>query len=243
MIRKIKQRVKKTTSMRRPQSGNGVRRNHHPSASVLAPDSRNFVHFNDRQAGKSALSLFLSELISNPRNIGAACPSSNGLANCMASFVPRAEDGYIIELGAGTGTITAAILRQGIDPKRLVVVEKSAKMAEFLKHRFPEILVIHGDAAERSYYLDSHFGAGQWHVSTIVSSLPFKSLPVSVGDAIKEQFQQVLPPRGRLIQFTYDIRPVSAHYFTNFKKKNSRIKWINIPPARVDVFLREKQKN
>ncbi len=243
MIRKIKQRVKNKALARKQQLNGTMNNSHHPSSPMSRSNGRNLVHFNNGTVGKSALSIFLSELISNPRNIGAACPSSPGLANCMASFVPRTDDGYIVELGAGTGAVTEAILRHGIDPKRLIVVEKSEKMAEFLKHRFPEILVIHGDAAELSTYLDQYLGPDHRQVSTIVSSLPFKSLPVAVGEAIKQQFQQVLPPRGRLIQFTYDIRPVSAHYFTNFKKKNSRIKWINIPPARVDVFLREKLNN
>src|SRR5882757_1586286 len=54
---------------------------------------------------------FGGELLSNPGPVGSAVPSSRFLARRMASFLPRSPKGYVVELGAGTGAITAALLR------------------------------------------------------------------------------------------------------------------------------------
>lgn len=77
--------------------------------------------------------IFVKELVANPRNIGAACPSSKKLADSIASLVSPPQDGYVVELGAGTGVVTAALLRRGISPERLIVVEKSKHLANMLK--------------------------------------------------------------------------------------------------------------
>jgi len=51
----------------------------------------------------TSLVTFGSELLNIPRPIGSAVPSSRFLARRMASYLPRAPRGYVIELGAGTG--------------------------------------------------------------------------------------------------------------------------------------------
>ena len=65
--------------------------------------------------------LFLRRWLKNPGQLGAIAPSSARLANAMARQVPRGGSGPVIELGGGTGKITAGLLRAGIDPARLVV--------------------------------------------------------------------------------------------------------------------------
>ena len=57
------------------------------------------------------------------------CPSGMPLARSMAAFAPRKGDGLVVELGAGTGTVTRQLLDAGIAPRRLVVVEQSPVMA------------------------------------------------------------------------------------------------------------------
>ena len=65
------------------------------------------------------------------------CPSGMPLARSMAAFAPRKGDGLVVELGAGTGTVTRQLLDAGIAPRRLVVVEQSPVMVSLLRERFP----------------------------------------------------------------------------------------------------------
>src|SRR3546814_14318976 len=81
-----------------------------------------------------------------PGMIGAVCSSSRYLAAEIAHMVPSG-DGLVVELGAGTGMVTQALLEHGISPRRLIIVERSEGFVAHLRHRFPEATVIHGDAA------------------------------------------------------------------------------------------------
>ena len=85
----------------------------------------------------TSLVTFGSELLNNPRPVGSAVPSSRFLARRMAGLIPRSPRGYVVELGAGTGAITAALLARGIPPERILSVERSETMVKLLKRRFP----------------------------------------------------------------------------------------------------------
>ena len=67
-------------------------------------------------AGAASLALFTREIWANPRAMGAACPSAPSLASHMASHVPLDRDGLVVELGGGTGAVTAALLKHGVPP-------------------------------------------------------------------------------------------------------------------------------
>ena len=51
---------------------------------------------------------FLRALIARPKNVGAVVPSSRALARAIARQIDPARQGPILELGPGTGVITAA---------------------------------------------------------------------------------------------------------------------------------------
>jgi phosphatidylethanolamine/phosphatidyl-N-methylethanolamine N-methyltransferase len=180
----------------------------------------------------SALMLFAREILNNPREIGAACPSSPILARAMANALPTHLNGVVIELGAGTGTITAALLARGIPSEKLLVLERSANMVKHLREKFPQLQIIEGDAAQLSAYLTKGT-----KVAAIVSGLPLRSLPVPLMKEIVKQINRLLHHDGILIQFTYDLR---GEWFEQqhkqFRRAQSTIIWRNLPPARVDVF-------
>lgn len=185
-----------------------------------------------------SLGAFVRELMMNPRAVGAAFPSSRTLARAMARCVPNCMDGIVVELGAGTGAITAALLERRIPLNRVVVIERSSKLVRLLKKRFPDLCIINGDAQFLDQLLDQHFGKATHPVDVLVSSLPLRSLPKSVVQAIEVQLEQVLSKNGRFIQFTYDLRSDHSGPFRSFTKCGSKIVWRNFPPARVDVFQR-----
>ena len=79
--------------------------------------------------------LFWSQMLRRPARIVALSPSSTRLADAMAAgVVPGA--GPVIELGVGTGKITEALLRRGVDERDLHLFEINAQFASFLRRRF-----------------------------------------------------------------------------------------------------------
>jgi phospholipid N-methyltransferase len=178
--------------------------------------------------------LFLRELLDRPGAIGAVCPSSTRLAQRMAGAVPSGGQGLVVELGGGTGAVTRALLDAGIPPDRLRVVERSASFAQHLRQRFPSVSILQGDAAELATLLPD--GAG---IDAVVSSLPLRSLPRPVVQAILAQWRQVLQPGGLVIQFTYALHGRPEALFDGFGLLDEQIVWANLPPARMLVLARQ----
>ena len=84
--------------------------------------------------------------IEKPLAIGAVTPSGKALARTMAAFVDPKISGPIVELGPGTGPVTDALVAQGIDPARLVLVEFDPTFCRLLRARDPTATVVQGDA-------------------------------------------------------------------------------------------------
>lgn len=174
-----------------------------------------------------------------PRVVGAICPSSRRLAARLAREVP-AGDGAVIELGGGTGSVTQALLQNGVSPGRLIVVERSAAFVRHLRARFPNLPVMHADAARLAYSLPLDL-----RVDAIVSCLPLRSLPHREAEAIVSQWRHVLRPGGVVVQFSYDLRPNLgvADAGGDFAVLSSRIVWANLPPARIVTMQLRDQRS
>ncbi len=187
-----------------------------------------------RNVRRRALPLrdFSSELLRAPRDVGAACPSSRTLARAMAEGIDVDNDRLLIELGAGTGSVTQALLDRGVPVNRLIVIERSEVLVRRLRRRFPLVTVIQGDAAQLSALL----GEQTQNICGVVSSLPLRSLQPAVADAIIAGILEVLGDGGRLVQFTYDLRRTSVPERPGLDQISTRRVWANLPPARVDVF-------
>lgn len=181
--------------------------------------------------------LFLKQLLTNPRAIGAACPSSSKLAHQIAACVPYHFNGNIIELGPGTGVVTEALIKRKIPSHRIIAVEYSEELIRHLRVKFQDVILIHGDAAKLRELVSSHLSDEK--VDVIVSSLPLKSLPKATVKEIAHEVDSLLSESGRIIQFTYDLRKSNDSPFPNFHMRHSKIVWRNIPPARVCVYERK----
>ena len=83
---------------------------------------------------------FLSALVSNPLSMGAVLPSSAALAAAITASV-QPGPGRVLELGCGTGVFTREILRKGVSPARLILVERDATLSQGLKVQFPAATV------------------------------------------------------------------------------------------------------
>lgn len=175
---------------------------------------------------------FFKALILDPKSMGAIVPSSDYLANTMASYIPLSQKGLVIELGAGTGVISEAILKRGIPPQQLIIIESSPDLVNDLRERFPNVKVIEDHAENLITLLKDQTQA----ITTILSSLPLRSLAPETTQGILAQIPRVLGKQGIYIQFTYDLRKDRTFYPPNYHLLTSEIVWKNIPPAKVEVY-------
>jgi phosphatidylethanolamine/phosphatidyl-N-methylethanolamine N-methyltransferase len=139
---------------------------------------------------------FFKGWIRNPLAMGALAPSGKSLAKLMAKDVgPSAR---VIELGAGTGTVTAALLENGVAPGNLHIVERDPQFVKILERRFPRCHVIAADALE----LDSELGLNPTF-DFVISGLPLLCFSPDKRHRVMQQALNLLKPHGRLHQFTY----------------------------------------
>lgn len=183
---------------------------------------------------QNQLSSFFKALIVNPRATGAVLPSSKFLAEEMVSHVIN-RDATVLELGAGTGVITRALIENGISHHNIVVVEHSNELVKNLRKQFPFLTIIEGNAAHVSSLLTEDIP----EINTIVSSLPLRSLPKLVTYSILKEVYAILPVGGRYIQYTYGIKQHPYELDSRWEKIYSKRIWLNLPPARVDVWIKK----
>lgn len=181
------------------------------------------------------LGRFFKSWIQNPLAIGAVAPSGRLLAKMMAMHLrPGAR---VLELGAGTGTVTQAILDSGVLPKDLHVVEQHAGFVRVLQRRFPESPVIQADAMA----LAEQFRGAQGTFDFIISGLPLLLFSAEQKIALLTQAFGLLGPQGVLRQFTYAGRcPVGRDLREKLGLESSLIGIapFNLPPAFVYRFGR-----
>ena len=94
---------------------------------------------------------FFRSWLQDPFNVASVVPSSRWLARLMATDL--APGARVVELGAGTGTLTDAILARGVRPQDLFLVEQCMPFVDILRSRFPLASVLRADAAELSDHL------------------------------------------------------------------------------------------
>ncbi len=145
--------------------------------------------------------VFFKSLLKAPLKTGAFFPSSRNLASSISSFVNLPEpDEYVIELGAGTGRLTAALLERGIPSSQLIILEMQPSLVKFLRKIFPFITVIEGNATDLLSLLpEKTIG----NIQTIVSGIPMVNLRFHDQQQIVTAIKNVMKPDGALLQFTY----------------------------------------
>src|SRR5258708_35538491 len=84
--------------------------------------------------------LFLKRWLRRPLAMGAVMPSGRLLAAAMAKTtkaVLEGRPGQVVELGAGTGEVTKALLAAGIAPERLALIGRGPAVAILPRRPFP----------------------------------------------------------------------------------------------------------
>lgn len=176
---------------------------------------------------------FLRSWIEKPLRTGAVIPSSKALARTMARHVDRASDGPVVELGPGTGPVTAALVDHGIHPSRLVLVEFNPDFCRLLRKRYPEATVVQGDAYRLRHLIESKL---EQPAAAIVSSLPLLTKPLRSRLRLIADAVGVMQAGAPFVQFTYGLVPPIPKNLSGVSAEPSNLIWLNLPPARVWVY-------
>ena len=197
---------------------------------------------------------FIRESRRHFRNTGALLPSSRFLARALVSELrKRRSPGRILEVGPGTGSVTAQILRYLMPGDRLDLVEVNSHFIDLLQSRFmrerkfrrcrEQVKLIHA-AVENL--------PGEGVYDFIISGLPLNNFSVAQVREIYRVYDRLLKPGGTLTYYEYvfirqlkspfsdrrerrrlyRVGRVVGQYIRTYQVRRERV-FMNMPPAVV----------
>jgi len=191
------------------------------------------------------LTTFALEALTDFRTVGAVAPSSRYLAKAMLRPLPLENARVVVELGAGTGVMTHALLNVIPLDATLLAFEINPRFSRHLESNVsdPRLKLINASAenVKREVYRRGHR-----HVDAVVSSLALAFMSDTQRHAFLSDLGSVLDDSGVFTQF---------HYVHGLQMKNGQVKrfkleellhrhfesvqreiiWRNMPPAYVFV--------
>lgn len=189
------------------------------------------------------LKTFATEALADYKTTAALAPSSNHLAQAMLAPVPLRSAKTVVELGAGTGVMTRALLDSLPRHATLVVFEISQRFYTHLRERFSDRrLVLLNSDAENVY--DELRRRGLRRVDGVISSLGLGFMSEEQRHSLLGGLTPFLGSKGVFTQYQYihgmqfndgrlrrfSVEPLLRQYFRSVE---SRIVWRNLPPAFV----------
>ena len=179
---------------------------------------------------------FLGAWVRNPARVGAIWPSSRRLSEKLARVAPGHGSPVVVELGPGTGVVTAEVARRLSPEGRHVAVELDPGMARYLQRRHPDVEVVNGDARKLGGLLAER---GIDHVDAVISGLPWSLFDRGTQREILGQVVDVVGETGAFSTFAYShtlpmpsARRFKATLHEVFDEVvMTRTVWRNLPPA------------
>jgi len=138
----------------------------------------------------ASISLFIKSFVRHGKRVASFAPSSRALANAATRHVRRDQPQTILELGAGTGAITAIALEKMHPESTLIALEIDRLFARILTARCPRATVRRCDARQLPQILaELHID----HIDLLVNGMPTPSLPPSVNEVVFDVYQRLAP--------------------------------------------------
>jgi phosphatidylethanolamine/phosphatidyl-N-methylethanolamine N-methyltransferase len=176
--------------------------------------------------------VFFALWLQKPLRIAALKPSGARLADAVAGCIDLRRPGPILELGAGTGSLTRGLVRAGCPPERIIALESEPALVAVLRRVFPAMTVIEGDATR----IGDYFAGSVERFAAVVSSLPIKWFPVEAQYAVVKPCLDLLGPGGRFVQVTNAfVSPLPIDRLGITGRQVARI-WLNLLPTQIWAY-------
>jgi phospholipid N-methyltransferase len=176
--------------------------------------------------------LMFRKFLKQGRTIASFAPSSRFMARKIINGINWDDAKCIVEMGAGTGPITAQMVKHLKPHTKLLVIELDPDMAARLKAKFPNVDVVQGDASKFDELLAER---GIAQVDHVVSGLPLPSFPAELRDTILSKSARMLAPEGTFRQLTVMPWVYYKMYRGYFEDVRFKFVPINMPPGGVYV--------
>ncbi len=177
--------------------------------------------------------VFLRAWMRAPLVTAAMLPSGKRLSQALAEAVDPAVPGPIVELGPGTGPVTAALVERGISPDRLILIEFLPEFCELLQRRYPAAHVIAGDAFTAPDIL-RHLKVGP--LAGVVSCLPLYGKKPEARQRLLKELLRLGRKGMPFVQATnFPRSPIPFDPASVAGEASPRI-WFNLFPALVWTY-------
>ena len=177
--------------------------------------------------------LFFGLWLRKPLQIAAICPSGAPVAAAMARLIDPDWPGPVLELGAGTGTITRGLVAAGWPPGRIIACERESQLLEVLRREVRGIAAILGDATDLESQLRR---LAVDRLAAVVSSLPIKWFPLEAQRAVLRPCFARLGRDGLFLQLTNAFSsPLPIDDLGIAGWEAARV-WRNVPPAQIWAY-------
>jgi phospholipid N-methyltransferase len=190
-----------------------------------------------RTASRSDFWMVFRKFVKQGTTIATPAPSGRYLVREMLKGIDFDQTNTIVELGAGTGPITAALLKRMRPHTQLIVVEIEKDFCDRLRKRFPTADIVHGDAAHLDRILAER---GIQHIDQVISGLPLPSIPHATRQAILASAAKCMSRESVFRQLTIMPYYFRRFYRNYFEEVSFKLVPVNFPPAGVYLCRRFK---
>ena len=172
--------------------------------------------------------LFLTKFFRQGTAVGAVAPSSPWFARRLIEEIDFASAHCVVELGAGTGPVTAEILRRAPSTCRALIIERDPDFCNRLREHFPQAEVIEADACDLETLLGER---GVAVVDHVICGLALPWFAPADRHRLLDAVRRHLAPAGTFRQLTYMPWIHATMYRKYFREVSFRVVLRNLPPG------------
>ncbi|MBI2654409.1 methyltransferase [Candidatus Woesearchaeota archaeon] len=183
----------------------------------------------DKSKNINETMVFFSTFLKNPKEVSALIPTPKFLIDKLLEEIDFENAKYIAEYGAGTGCISAELLKRAGKDAKILCFELNRTLFKYLKETLnDDRLKIIGDSAEKAAEYAVNYEIP--YFDYVISTLPFTHLEPDTKTKILVETKKILSNKGKFI--FYKLFPL---YERNLRKIFSRTSMKFASPCLVYV--------
>lgn len=174
--------------------------------------------------------VFVQQFLKHPQQVASIIPSSRFLERRIIEFAALHSARTVVELGAGTGGTTRAIIGALAPGATLLGIEINRRFCGLLR-RIPDTrLIVHRGSAQELPDILTRYGLPA--PEAVISGIPFSTMGRDAGSRILEAIAAALVPGGRFVAYQVSAR-VADLACPFFGPARVELELLNVPPMRL----------